>query len=64
MWKREDWGSKTTLEFVLDYLCLKNYIVITRSGKDQETMQHSARFNQILPTEAPRAQLAWRRLIE
>ncbi len=64
MLKREGRDSKTKLDFTLDYLCLRDYMVTITSRKDQETLQYSSRFNQILPTEAPKVQFAWRRLIE
>jgi hypothetical protein len=60
----EDRDSKATLDFTLDHLCLKDCMVITTPGKDQETVQYSSRFNQILLTEVPRVQFAWRRLDE
>jgi hypothetical protein len=59
MWKKEDRDSKIKLDNTLDYLCLKDCIVITLSRKDQEILQYSARFNQILPAEASRVQFAW-----
>lgn len=60
MRKREDWDSETRLDFTLDCSCLQDYIVIITSMKDQETLQYSSRFNQILPTEACKVQFSWR----
>jgi hypothetical protein len=52
----EDRDLKTKSACTLDHRCLKDCMVITKSRKDQKTLQYISRFNQILPTEAPRVQ--------
>jgi hypothetical protein len=52
MWKGEHRGSKTTLGFALHYHS-KDCIVVTTSHRDQEILQRTPWFNQVLQSETP-----------
>jgi hypothetical protein len=51
MWKREHRGSKTTLEFALNYH--SKDCMVTTSSRDQEILQGAPGSNQVRQAEAP-----------